>query len=284
MHITGKLLGVILVFAAIFGFVFAARLVDVRGKWLDQFQKAKEKNEKIAPDLVAARLEREEARAELERESLRWERYWNSQVGQFIPRSGTLNINAGAQSGISQKMTIYAFSLEKPNDPKYAGAFSVFQLQPNLAVLKPVFRVRQDDAQNWTAANWRLRSMIPSSFASTIAGLEAELTVADELLVKQQSNLDTQARLLEDAKLQRDVRVGELLGGGNANPKLQGLVAEITEADDQRNASLFEVDHLRRDISAAEQHIASLIRDNNQLASTLQSRLMPKQAALSTTP
>ncbi len=284
MHITGKLLGVILVFAAITGFVFAARLVDVRGKWLDQFQKAKDRNEKIAPELAAARLDREEARAELERESLRWERYWNNEVGQYIPRSGTLNLNAGAQSGITSKMTLYAFGLEKPNDPQYVGAFSVFQLQPNLTVLKPVFRVRQDDAQNWTAGNWRLRAMIPSSFASTIAGLEAELTVADELLVKQQSNLDTQSKLVEDAKLQREVRIGELLGGGNANPQVRGLVAEITEADDQRNLSLFEVDHLRRDISTAEQHIASLIRDNNQLASTLQSRLMPKQAALSTTP
>jgi hypothetical protein len=284
MHITGKLLGVILVFAAITGFVFAARLVDVRGKWLDQFQKAKDRNEKIAPELAAARLDREEARAELERETLRWERYWNNEVGQYIPRSGTLNLNVGAQSGITSKMTLYAFGLEKPNEPKYVGAFSVFQLQPNLTVLKPVFRVRQDDAQNWTAGNWRLRAMIPSSFASTIAGLEAELTVADELLVKQQSNLDTQSKLVEDAKLQREVRIGELLGGGNANPQVRGLVAEITEADDQRNLSLFEVDRLRREISTAEQHIASLIRDNNQLASTLQSRLMPKQAALSTTP
>jgi hypothetical protein len=284
MHITGKLLGVVLVFAAVFGFVFAARLVDVRGKWLDQFQKVRERNEKIAPELAAARLEREEARAELERESLRWERYWNNEVGQYIPRSGTLNLNAGAQNGITSKMTLYAFALGQPNDPKYAGAFSVFQLQPNLTVLKPVFRVRQDDAQNWTAGNWRLRSMIPSSFASTISGLEAELTVADELLVKQQSNLDMQSKLVDDAKLQRDVRLGELLGGGNANPNVRGLVTEITEADDQRNASLFEVDRLRRDISAAEQHIAGLIRDNNQLASTLQTRLMPKQAASSVTP
>jgi hypothetical protein len=284
MHITGKLLGVVLVFSAVAGFVFAARLVDVRSKWLDQFQKAKDRNEKIAPELVAARAERDEARAELERESLRWERYWNSEVGQYIPRSGTLNLNAGAQNGFTSKMTLYAFGLEKPNDPKYAGAFSVFQLQPNLAVLKPVFRVRQEDAQNWTSGSWRLRTMIPSSFASTIAGLEAELTVADELLVKQQSNLDTQSRLVDDAKLQRDVRIGELVGGPNATPNAPGLVAEITEGDDLRNTALFEVDHLRREISAAEQHIASLIRNNNQLASTLQSRLTPKQAALSTTP
>jgi hypothetical protein len=282
MHITGKLLGFVLVFAAITGFVFAARLVDVRGKWLDQYQKVKKNNDDIAPKLAQARLDRDEARAELERESLRWERFWNNQVGQFIARNGMLNLNVGSANGITSKMTIYAFQLPKPNEPKYVGAFNVFQLQPNLTVLKPVFRVRQDDVENWNAASWRLRTLIPSSFASTISGLESELTVADELLVKQQSNLDTQTKLVEDAKQQREGRITELLGAGNANQAVRGLVAEITEADDLRNASLFEVDHLRRDISAAEQHIRSLIRDNNELANTLQARLTPKQTALST--
>jgi hypothetical protein len=281
MHITGKLLGVVLVFAAITGFVFAARLVDVRGKWLDQYQKVKDRNEKITPELAAARVEHDEARAELERESLRWEKFWNNEVGQFIPRSGTLNVNVGGQSGITSKMSLFAFQLPKPDAPKYAGAFSVFQLQPNLTVLKPVFRVRQEDVDNWTAGNWRLRTMIPSSFASTIAGLESELTVGDELLVKQQSNLDTQSKLVDDAKQQRDGRIVELLGGGNANAAVRGLVTEIAEADDARNASLFEVDRLRRDISNAEKHIAGLIRNNNELANTLQSRLAPKQTALS---
>jgi hypothetical protein len=280
MHITGKLLGFVLVFAAITGFVFAARLVDVRGKWLDQFQKVKERNEKITPDLVAARVEYDEARAELERESLRWERFWNDEPGQFI--RGTLTLtNAGGANGITSKMTLYAFQLPKPNEQKYVGAFNVFQLQQNLTVLKPAFRVRQEDVENWTAARWRLRTMIPSSFGSTIAGLESELTVADELLVKQQNNLDTQSKLVEDAKQQRDGRIAELLGAGAADPASRGLVAEITEADDQRNASLFGVDHLRREISAAEQHIQSLLQHNTELANTLQSRLAPKQAALS---
>ena len=179
-------------------------------------------------------------------------------------------------------MTLYAFQLPKPNESKYVGAFNVFQLQPNLTVLKPAFRVRQDDVDHWNAGSWRLRTLIPSSFASTISGLESELTIADELLVKQQSNLDTQSKLVEDAKQQRDGRLLELLGGGNANAAVRGLVAEITEADDLRNASLFEVDHLRREISAAEQHIHSLIRDNNELANTLQARLTPKQTAFST--
>jgi hypothetical protein len=280
MHITGKLLGVVLIVTAAVGFVFAAHLVDVRGKWLDQYQKVKKSNEDTVPKLAEARREHDEARAELERESLRWEKFWNDEPGQFVRGNLTLT-NAGGANGIGQKMTLYAFQLPKPTEPKYVGAFTVLQLQQNLTVLKPAFRVRQEDADNWSGARWRLRSMIPSSFASTIAGLESELTVADELLVKQQSNLDTQSKLVDDAKFQRDGRIAELLGAGAGNPALRGLVTEIAEADDLRNASLFEVDHLRREISTSEQHIASLMRHNTELANTLQSRLAPKQTALS---
>jgi hypothetical protein len=280
MHITGKLLGVVLFFAAATGFIFAAHLVDVRGKWLDQFQKVKDRNEKIVPELAAARLARDQARAELERESLRWDRYWTNEVGQFIPRSGTLNVNLGSTNGITSKMNLYAFQLNKNGDPSYAGAFGVFQLQPNLTVLKPAFRVRPDDVPNWNGGNWRLRTMIPASFASRIAGLESELASTDETLVKQQSNLETQSNLVKAAQEQRDQRIVELLGGGNANPAPPGLVAEVTEADDQRNASLVEVDRLRRDISTAEQHVRRLIQENNDLAQTLQARLAPKQTAL----
>ena len=89
------------------------------------------------------------------------------------------------------------------------------------------------------------------------------------------------SKLVNAAHDQREERIAELLGGGKANPAPPGLVAEITEADDQRNASLVEVDRLRRDISAAEQNVRRLIQENNDLARILQSRLAPKLTALS---
>ena len=131
------------------------------------------------------------------------------------------------------------------------------------------------------AATGGFRTLIPSSFASRIAGLEADLVVNDELLAKQQSNLETQNKLITAAREQREDRIAELHGGGKANPAPPGLVAEITEADDQRNASLVEVDRLRREISAAQKNVGRLIRENNDLAHTLQSRLAPKLTALS---
>lgn len=281
MHVAGKILGVVLFFATATGFIFAARLVDVRGKWMDQLQKIKASNEKVAPELAVARREREQARAELERESLRWDRYWSNVEGRYIPRNNTLGANVGSSKGIASNMMLYAFQMDKNSVPSYVGSFSVFQLQPNLTVLKPAFRVRPDDVPNWGGGNWRLRTMIPSSFASRIAGLEADLVVADELLAKQQSNLETQTKLVDAARDQHQERIAELLGGGKANPAPPGLVAELTEADDQRNASLVEVDRLRRGISAAERNIGRLIHENNDLARTLQSRLAPKLTALS---
>lgn len=281
MHILGKLLvWTVLPLVSITSFVMAAHLVDIRGKWMEQFQKIKERNQKVVVQLADARLAREQARAELERESLRWDRYWSDVVGQYLARNNTLGVNVGSAKGITSKTMLYAFQLDKKGDPSYVGAFSVFQLQPNLTVLKPAFRVRPDDVPNWTAGNWRFRMMIPSSFAARIAGLEADLVVADELLTKQQSNLETQSKLVNAARDQRDERIAELLGGGKVNPPPPGLLAEITEADDQRNASLVKVDSLRRDINAVEHNVQRLIQENNELARRLQSRLAPKLTAL----
>ena len=230
--------------------------------------------------MAVARAEREQARAELERESLRWDRYWSDVTGQYIPQNNTIGANVGSAKGIPSKAMLYAFQLDKNAVPSYVGSFTVFQLQPNLCILKPAFRVRADDVPNWTGGNWRFRTMIPSSFASRIAGLEADLVVADELLAKQQSNLETQSKLVDAAQDQRDERIAELLGGGKANPAPPGLVAEITQADDRRNASLVEVDRLRREISAAEEHVRRLIQENKDLARTLQSRSTQKLTAL----
>jgi hypothetical protein len=280
MHVAGKILVWVSLPVAAAGFIMAARLVDTRGKWMDRLQKAKVQNEKVADELTAARLEREQARAELERESLRWDRYWSDVTGQYIPQNNTITANVGSAKGISSKAILYAFQLEKNAVPAYVGSFSVLQLQPTLSSLKPAFRVRPDDVSNWTGGNWRFRTMIPSSFASRIAGLEADLVVADELLAKQQSNLETQSKLVDAARQQREERIAELLGDPKANPPLPGLVAEITEADDVRNVSLVKVDRLRRDISAAEEHTRQLIQENKDLARTLQSRSTQKLTAL----
>ena len=232
MHIVGKILAwTVLPLVSITAFIMAAHLVDVRGRWMDQFQKIKARNQDVAVKLEAARAERDQARAELDRESLRWERYWSDVGGNYIARTSTLSINAGSTKGITPNMMLYAFQLDKNNAPSYVGAFNAVQLQPNLTVLKPAFRVRADDVPNWTGGNWRMRAMIPASFASRIAGLESDLVVADETLAKQQNNLEIQSKLLAAARDQRDERIAELLGGGKANPAPSGLLTEITGAE-----------------------------------------------------
>lgn len=142
MHITGKILVWMTLPIAAAGFIMAARLVDTRGKWMEQLQKVKVGNEKVAAELAVARTEREQARAELERESLRWDRYWSDVVGQYISRNNTLGANVGSGNGIAPNMMLYAFQLDKNSVPSYVGSFTAFQLQPNLTVLKPAFRVR----------------------------------------------------------------------------------------------------------------------------------------------
>jgi len=280
MHITGKLLGIVLMVLAGAGFVFAAHLVDVRGKWMVQLQKIKADNQKIADQLVAARLERDQAKAALDRDILRWDRIWTNVAAQFNPPNNNLVANAGAPKEIQQNSPLFAFQLGKNGDSSYVGSFVLTQAQPNLCILRPTFRVREEDVPNWAGASWRFRTMIPSSFATRIAGLEGELLRNDELLAKQENNLKIQNELVEAAKHQREERLAELLGDPKANPPVLGLVAGTTEADDRRNAALVEVDELRREISAANKRVAELIRDNTELAKTLQARSVQGQTAM----
>src|ERR1700685_997409 len=179
MHIAGRILvWIVLPIMSVTSLIMAARLVDVRGRWMDRLQKVKVDNQKVAKELADARAERDQARAELERESLRWDRYWSDVSGQYIPQNNTMTANIGTSKSIPTKGVLYAFQLEKDAVPAYVGSFTVLQAQPNLTVLKPAFRVRAEDVPNWTGGNWRLRTVIPSSFASRIAGQEAELVVA----------------------------------------------------------------------------------------------------------
>lgn len=281
MHVTGKILVFLVAVGAIGALVLSARLVDARGKWMNQLQEARKQNEANADKLAAARLARDQAREQLEREMLRWDRIWNNVNGTFFAQNKSLVVNLGASAGIEPKLNLYAFQVGNNNASSYVGAFTASKVQPNNAGLNAAFRVRADDVPNWSGQLWRIRSMIPSAYASQVASLETELVVADELLAKQTGNLETQNKLVEEAREQRDARTAELLGGGKADAATPGLVAQITQAEDKRNESLAKVDELRRAISAATAAVQQLIRENNELVRARTAPSLPKVTALS---
>jgi len=275
MHIVGKILIVLLAVSAAFGFIIAARLVNTRGQWMEQVQKAKAHDEDTAKKLETARADFEEARANLEREMLRWDRYYTVK-GVFDATNSAIVANGGKTLGIQPNTEFYAFMLD--NGPStYMGSFNAAEVAANEAGLKATFPVRAADVPAWSAgANFRLRTTIPSAFVSRVAGLQTELVNRDELLKKQEKNLATQGELVTAAHDQRDTRVAELLGGGAGITT--GLVAEINKADDDRNASLMRVDELRRKISDAKTRVTGLIQTNNNLASSLPGQPPKEQA------
>jgi hypothetical protein len=275
MHLVGKILIGLLAIAAGIGFITGARLVNARGAWMRQLQEAKTKDEKSAQNLVAARQAFEEARADLEREMLRWDRYYSPVKGTFDATTNAILVNAGKTLGIQPNSELYAFQLNNDGSSTYVGSFNAAEVQANEAGLKATFPVRAQDVPSWDGQNFRLRTVIPSSFVSQIANLQGELVKHDELLKKQEKNLATQAELAAAAKEQRETRIAELLGGKGIQT---GLVAEINQADDQRNASLLRVDDLRRKISQAEAHVKNLVQENNALASSLPGQPRREQA------
>jgi hypothetical protein len=278
MHIVGKILVVMLAVSAAVGFVMGARLVNKRGDWMSQLQKAKEGDEKSAQNLTAAREAFEGARADLEREMLRWDRFVNVK-GTFDAPSSAILANGGRTIGIQPEMELYAFQLGNNGSSTYMGSFNAAEVQANESGLKATFPVRPQDVPNWNGQEFRLRTLIPSAFVSRIAGLQRELIEHDELLRKQEKNLTTQGQLAAAAKEQRDTRIAELLGGAAVSGP--GLVADINQADDERNASLMRVDELRRKISKAEAQVKSLIQENNTLAAMLPGQAPRQQAEAS---
>jgi hypothetical protein len=265
MHVTGKLLILVLIGTALYAFTRAGQLVQVRGKWMKQVQDVKVRNEKSADALVTAKAAFEQARAELERENLRWDRNWSDVSASFYPANSTLITKAGTAEGIPANTTLYAFELAT-SGPVYVGAFGVNQVQANQSLLRAAFHVRPDDSAKWTEGTWRLRSQIPSAYSTRIADLQKELAISDEVLAKQRSNLETQNQLLAASKEQREDRIGELLGGRKADNADEGLVARITKADDQRNESLAEVDRLRRLVREAKLNAERLLRENGDFS------------------
>jgi hypothetical protein len=274
MHIVGKILIGLLAIAAGIGFITGARLVNARGAWMGDLQNAKKSGEQTTQNLAAARQAFEDARAELEREMLRWDRYFVVK-GTFDATTNAILANGGKSAGIQPNIELYAFQLDG-GASTYIGSFNAAEVTNNETGLKATFPVRAQDVPTWNGQNFRLRTVIPSSFVSRIAALQTELVAHDELLKKQEKNLATQAELATAARDQRDTRIAELLGGGGANAS--GLVAEINQADDHRNAALLRVDDLRRKISEAEAHVKSLIQENNTLAASLPGQ-PPRQQA-----
>jgi hypothetical protein len=278
MHIVGKILILVLMVSAGFGFIIAARLVNTRGSWMKQIQEAKTRNETSAQNLATAQQNFEEARANLEREMLRWDRYFSPVNGIFDANSKAIIANAGKTIGIRPNLDLYAFQLGNGGSSTYVGSFAASEVRDNESALKATFPVRAADIPEWNGQSWRFRTVIPSAFVSRIAGLQSELGIADELLKKQENNLATQTELAKTAREQRDGRVAELLGAAGDGGQAAGLVAEINQADDQRNASLWRVDDLRRKIKEAEAHVKTLIQENNTLATSLPGQ-PPRQQA-----
>jgi hypothetical protein len=275
MHIVGKILILMLAVSAAFGFIIGARLVNTRATYMKQLQDAKANDEKSAEKLAAARQSFEDARANLEREMLRWDRYYTVK-GVFDATNNAIVANAGTTLGIQPKTEFYAFQLDAGGASTYVGSFNAAEVAKTESGLKATFPVRAEDVPSWNGQNFRLRTTIPSSFVKRIVDLQTELLNRDELLKKQEKNLSTQGELVATARDQRDTRVAELLGGGAGITT--GLVADINKADDTRNASLQRVDDLRRKIFDAKARVKDLIQENNNLAAGLPGQ-PPKQQA-----
>jgi len=259
-----------------------AKLLDVRGGWMQEAEKLKKSNAEGLVRLEAARKELDLVKADLSRELLRWDRYWNDVPASYVNRGddSALSADVGTSQGLGStegnvQPVVYAFQLGEDGTPVYVGPFQAIQLRENQAALRPAFRVREGEAETWTARTWRFRASVPDAVKSRFLDLESQLLVADERLRKEDANLALQTQLVDAAKQHRDFRMAELLGGEDGS---KGLIAEIEEQEDARNAALAEVDRWRRDVNAAVHRLQELSARNKELARRLASQRGPESS------
>ncbi len=291
MHTLGKVLTWFVVIFAAVAFVLTGRMLDVRNTWAKKLNDVKTQNEQLAKDLEEKSAHLAGLRQELANTMLGWEMPIgpNGNLAFNIPMApagdGTITSNNfGSNDGLGVPVTpeqpvVYLFN-ENPADgtSKYLGQFQVTTLRENQAQFKPTWRLRGDEATTWPAnANYRVRTMIPAETVARFNDAYTDLTHGDELLADKQKHLKIQTELVDVSNKHLKHRQEELLGYETPPPGADqlpaewtvGLVAAMAEEEESRNEELAKLDQLRRDVKAAYELLAKLIRENTDLVRTL---------------
>ena len=299
MHALGKVFLALILLLAGASAVLTAKLVDIRQSYTNQIEQVEEAivgdPEKgvigLESKLETQRQALLKARGELARTMLGWDRYWTD-VPVQVQNADEAEIIAeglGSEQGVpadNPDLTLHAFAPvdEAGTEFVYVGPFRVVEVAANDSVLRLDWAPFGEEVDQWRDSNWRFRSMIPAADVKRFEDLRRELAVGQELLEARRANLQVQTQLAEAAEQQLEQRQKELLGDGQAKviegaPEYsEGLLATLEEEEEARNRALAEVDRLRRELKAAEDHVQGLLDTNKALIRQLPTATAPATA------
>lgn len=308
MHVLGKVFMAFVILFAIGAVMLSVKMLDTRNAWGQALDKQQKDVLAAQQTLAGLRADRQKTLEELQRVQLGWGEEWPGvEIQVQDPNQGLILLpRIGRNNEIASRTPqnvnpVYGlFYVNNQNISRFLGTFEVGGVQPNSAVLRylptpPFTNNPQGYAWNplLTSADWaalqgqgggfRLREYIPSSYVTRYNELQTSLRFGYDRYLNQQQKAAAELQLLTAAKLNRDIRISELLGHNYLPAEQQlkqdeqqrlpeltkGFLAAIEDEDASRNAVLAEVDELRRQVKAAKDKIARLQAENDKLSNEL---------------
>ena len=272
MHTLGKVLLWLNVIGAVGATVLTTKLFEVRNSWAEKVEKAQEQVATNAITLEASEKEYLGLQSQLHDLSIGWGRTWfpvqvniNPQ-GQMVAQVGRLQglgtPGAGNDPNVPLPIVHAFMTINNGTESKYVGIFQAVQVDDNQAQFEPLWNVEAGDLNGvQPSGEWRLRSEIPSRFTSELTRLRTDRATAIRSLQDKSRQLQAQTAQEADARTILQNRIDQLEDKDD-DP---GLVAMLASEEDERNKELLELDAIRRQIKDADEKIAELIDELQQL-------------------
>lgn len=277
---------------------WATQLLVVHNQWSIKLRDSKLDAGAAIKSNREAHQEFNKAMADVSGLTIGWDKFWNVPVRSPQAAAGTPTVakqgnrlilnNIGSDNGLQDlqfvddagtpqmvKPIIHAF-YGGAEGFTYAGEFRAAAITAKRTELEPVRAMDPQEVAKWNPnATWRLRSMVPPSFRTTIDEAHQQRQRNKELLEQMTANIARQTSLLEQAEAALAIREGELLGGLPRDPVptrpefTEGLLEVNADVEEERNQLLLEMDTLRRQIKQAFQLREKMISQMSDKASQL---------------
>ena len=299
MHISGKIFLFLAIAGAMASAAFMAQMMTVRNSWMKANNELKEANEQNAESIAKQEAELEKLQHDLDLALMNWGTPINGfDMTQANP--GAVRVAIGSINGVvdgqsrnppGENPVLHAFRPAQDGGGfVYVGPFQVQSVTDNETDMIPTWSVRTGEVDPWNQQNrlWRVWQRIPTAGTTRFTDLQQAIFAADERLTSKNSYLAIQQQLLDDAKMQNQVRMQELLGPDQPPPPPEdldgmefshGLLAAIAAEEEARNELQSDIDQLRRKLKSAFERLKVTSEDNDELIKELPAPKVTAKAA-----
>jgi hypothetical protein len=277
MHTLGKVLMFFVIVGALAGTYLAARLLDTRSGWMAKVEAGAVQYEKNTLDLVAAERRASERENEVNRLQFAYNRYWTAPNSAVVQGTTTVELGVGTNvADFGRVPNVHLFALDPQGASQYLGQFVIDQLDADRSGATLNRAPYPGETEQWPQGPmmFRVRAAIPSPWGEEFTELWSHYGSTVQNYDSEQGLLRRQQEALQAATAQLDERMQELQGHTDAAPDADvierlGIVEAMRLAEIDRDATLEQLDALRREYSAKWRQLEALLESNRQRRESL---------------